>query len=187
MIKCVLVGYPGSQKIVPASKYLTSKYLPNFHTIYVSHTGSINDWSKFVVGILQRIPDQKIVLALDDYLISGPINKEVFDEAFDAIGGALINAKLCECSEQEQEEYPCTTQYTIWDREFLIELLGYVLTPWEFEIEGSKLLKQIGAQTILRTCIPYFANSSLSSKWEGVRLEGLNETDIKYLKDNGLL
>jgi ABC-type cobalt transport system substrate-binding protein len=187
MTKIVLVGYPGSQKIVPASKYLTSKYLPGFQIIYVNHSGHINDWSKFVAQILGRIPDQKIILALDDYLISGEIDMTLFKKANDALGGALINAKLCKCSAQEQEEYPCTTQYTIWNREFLIEILGYVSTPWEFEIHGSNLLKQINAQTIVINCIPYDVHSCLSAKWEGVKLDGLKEEDINYMKENGIL
>ena len=29
-MKVIIIGYPGSQHIVPASKYLTGKYLPGF-------------------------------------------------------------------------------------------------------------------------------------------------------------
>lgn len=183
----VLLGYPGSQRIVKASKYLTEKYLLGFNVIYLNYKGGINGWGTYVAGFLQYLTDDKIIMALDDYLVSGPIDEEIYREANEAIGGALINAKLCECSEQEQEEYPCTTQYTIWDREFLVWLLMHISTPWEFEIEGSKILKSKGAQTIVMPCIPYFTNSSLSSRWEGVRLEGLKEEDLNYIKENNLL
>lgn len=183
-MKIILIGYPGSQAVVPISKYLTDKYLPGFDKIYLNYEGPIDGWSDYVVGFLKYLPDQKVIFALDDYLISGPIDMEIFKQADGALGGALINAKLCYCSEQEQIEYPCTTQYTIWNREFLIQLLGFVKNPWQFELDGSKILTQIGAQTILRPCIPYFTNSSLSSRWPGIRVEGLSEEDINYLKEH---
>lgn len=186
-MKIVLVGYPGSQCIVAASKYLTEKYLPGFDITYLNYKGPIEGWADYVAIFLEYLTDEKIIFALDDYLVSGPIDNKIYKEAIDGIGGALINAKLCECSEEEQEEYPCTTQYTIWDKEFLIKVLMSVSTPWQFEIDGSKFLKSLGAQTILRPCIPYFTNSSLSNRWEGIRLDKLKEEDIKYLKENGLI
>jgi hypothetical protein len=185
--KIILAGYPGSQKIVPASKYLNSKYLPGFDITYLNYKGPIDEWSDYVAGFLKYLTDEKVIFALDDYLVSGPIDMEVFKEANEALGGSLINAKLCECSEQDQREYPCTTQYTIWDREFLIQILSFVKTPWQFELDGSKILTQVGGQTILRPCIPYFTNSSLSGRWEGVNFEGLKEEDLNYIKSNGLI
>jgi hypothetical protein len=181
--KIILAGYPGSQKIVPASKYLNSKYLPGFDITYLNYKGPIDEWSDYVAGFLKYLTDEKVIFALDDYLVSGPIDMEVFKEANEALGGSLINAKLCECSEQDQREYPCTTQYTIWDREFLIQILSFVKTPWQFELDGSKILTQVGGQTILRPCIPYFTNSSLSGRWEGVNFEGLKEEDLNYIKE----
>jgi len=186
-MKLILVGHPGSQRIVPASKYLVKKYLPKLETIYLNYKGGINGWGTYVAKFLDYLTDDKVILALDDYLVAGPIDEKIYQEAKEAIGGALVNAKLCECSQQEQEEYPCTTQYTIWDRYYLIELLLHTYTPWRFEIEGSKIMKSAGAQSISRPCIPYFTNSSLSSRWEGVRLDGLSQEDLNYIKENGLI
>jgi len=181
-MKIILIGHPGSQKIVPASKYLTKKYLPQFDTIYLNYKGGINGWGAYIADFLRYLTDDKVIFALDDYLISGPIDEKVYKEADEGIGGALVCAKLCECSEQEQEEYPCTTQYSIWYREYLISLLLQTYTPWRFEMEGSKIMKMAGAQSISMPCIPYFTNSSLSSRWEGVKLAGLNQEDGFYVK-----
>lgn len=178
----ILVGYPGSQIIVPASKYLTAKYLTDFKVTYLNYPGHIEGWAEYVAGFMRYLTDEKVILALDDYLVSGPIDEDIYKEANDAISGALICVKLCECSEQEQEEYPCTTQYTIWHREFLIRVLTQVSTPWGFEIDGSKFLKSVGVQSVVKPCIPYFTNSSLSRKWEGIQWEGLNQQDEFYVK-----
>ncbi len=185
--KIILVGHPGSARIRIASEYLVKKYLPAFDVTFLNYKGPIEGWGVYVAGYLEYLDDRKIVFALDDYLISGPINMDVFKGAYNSIGGALVCAKLCECSKAEHYEYPCSTQYTIWDREFLISMLVKTLNPWKFEVMGSKILRSIGADTVRVPCIPYFTNSSLSSRWEGVRLDGLNEEDINYIKEHGLI
>jgi len=181
-MKVILVGHPGSQYILNASRYLTAKYLPSFFNVtYLNYTGPIKEWAMFLATYLDFLIDEKIVFALDDYLLAGPLDVEKFAAAEAELKGDVVCVKLCECSEQDHKEYPVTTQYCIWNREYLISLLNKVNTPWEFEIEGSKMFDKI---TLLRPCIDYFTNSSLSSRWKGVRLDGLKEEDIKTLKEN---
>jgi hypothetical protein len=100
------------------------------------------------------------------------------------IEGDVVCAKLCECTEQENLEYPVTTQYCIWDREYLMWLLEQVNTPWEFEIHGSRIFNK---KMIHRPCLKYFTNSSISSRWEGVRLDGLSEEDKNFITTNGYI
>ena len=185
MMKIILAGYPGSQRIVPASKYLTRKYLKGFDITYLNYKGGISGWSAYISGYLEALTDSYIIFALDDYLVSEPIDAEKFDDV--TIGGKVVCVKLCESTPEEHIEYPVTTQYCVWNRKYLISLLERVKTPWEFEIEGSKLIRTDGYVSIHFPCIPYFANSSISSRWEGVRLDGLNEEDKKYILDNGLI
>ncbi len=186
-MKIVLIGYPGSQKIVPASKYLTSKYLPGFDITYLNYKGEIEGWSKYIVGYLEYLTDDFVIFALDDYLIASLIHMPGYREAEKLIGGNVMCVKLCRSTPEEHEEYPVTTQYTIWNRKYLIWLLNRVNTPWEFEIEGSRIHRAALKQTELKTCINYFCNSALSARWEGVNLTGLIEEDINYLKENGLI
>lgn len=178
-MKIILVGHPGSQKIVPASKYLTEKYLPGFNIIYLNYKGGINGWGAYIADFLRYLTDEYIIFALDDYLVCGPIEKDIFQHAQVDIGGDAMCVKLCNATKEENLEYPVTTQYTLWNREYLIGLLLKTYTPWRFEIEGSKMFDKT---CLHRPCIPYFTNSCLSSRWEGVRLEGLNQQDEFYVK-----
>lgn len=171
-MKIILVGYPGSQKIVKASRYLVEKYLPDFKPIYLNYTGEIKGWSKFVAGFLSALKDKKIIFALDDYLISGPMDMEVYNNLLKQM---TFCAKLCHARLDENEEYPITTQYSIWDREILIKFLLQVNTPWEFE--GIKV-----KGVIFGNALPYYTNSSLSGRWQGVDLQGLNEEDKLIIK-----
>lgn len=179
-MKIILIGYPGSQFIVPASKYLTDKYLPGFEIIYLNYTGPIEKWAEYLKDYLCLFNDKLIIFALDDYLISGPIDTQQYRlaETYIRYHADIKAIKLCYSTPEEHEEYPCTTQYTIWDRDYLIWLLGQqqepINTPWEFEINGSKLMKKESMQV---QCIPYFTNSCLSGRWKGVRFDGLSMKD----------
>lgn len=188
-MKIILVGHPGSQKIVPASKYLTGKYLPMFEPIYLNYKGGINGWSEYLSNFLKYFTDDFLILALDDYLIADHIDLDAYFYAEDEIQRRdAVCTKLCQCTEQEHEEYPCTTQYTIWNRKELIFILDRIKTPWEFEINGSAIFKGNPRwESLHRPCLTYFANSCLSSRWEGVKLDGLKEEDINYLKTNGFI
>ncbi len=183
-MKIVLIGYPGSQKIVPASKYLTGKYLPGFDIHYINYKGDVKGWGGYVAACLTFLQDENIIFSLDDYLIADYIEVSKYQSALYEMRGDVVSIKLCQCTPDEHAEYPVTTQYTIWNTRYLISLLQKINTPWEFEIHGSKLFNK----TVLhRPCMDYFTNSSISARWEGVRLEGLKESDINYIKENGLL
>lgn len=188
-MKIVLVGHPGSQKIVPASKYLTSKYLPGFDITYLNYEGEINGWADYVKAFMKFLTEPLVILALDDYLIADHIDMVRFEEAKALVDGNIMNAKLCRSTQEEHDEYPVTTQYTIWDRHFLIWLLSQpeVNTPWEFEINGSRIFKQCHEIAELQTCMNYGVHSCLSSRWEGVRFDGLKDEDLTHIKEHGLI
>lgn len=183
-MKVILVGHPGSQVIVPATEYLNSKYLPEaegFELVYLNYKGRIQGWAKSVRNYLSHVVDAHIIFALDDYLISEKIHMKQFRHAESIIGknGVVVCVKLGNTTVEEHLEYPVTTQYCIWDREYLMWLLEQVTTPWEFEIEGSKIFNKA---CVVCTCLEYNNHSSLSSKWEGLNLDGLNEEDAAVVR-----
>ena len=186
-MKIILIGYEGSQKIVKASKYLTNKYLPDFCKIYLNYKGEVSGWAEYVAGFLKYLPDENIVFTLDDYLVADKMDIVKFADALCEMGDDVVCVKLCQSTPEEHDEYPVTTQYTIWNRVYLIWLLSKVNTPWEFEILGSAIFKKLDKKVLHRPCLEYFTNSSISSRWEGVRLDGLKQEDIDYIKENNLI
>ncbi len=176
-----------------AEKYLSAKngIHEYFEINYLNYKKHINGWAGYLAGYLSALDDKCVIFALDDYLLAGACDLKEYQLAEEAImnsSGKVVCVKLCHSTPQEHLEYPVTTQYCIWDRQFLIELLENqnINTPWEFEINGSKIFDNLPRISTHRPCLPYFCNSSLSKQWQGVRLDGLNEEDTKYLKEHYL-
>ncbi len=180
-MKVIVIGHTGSQFLSKAGDYLRNKYLPDFEFIYLNYTGEISGWAKYLSDYLSGLEDKQIIFTLDDYLLAKPIDMVEYNRLLAGMNDSVL-AKLCKCTDQENEEYPVTTQYTIWDREYLIWLLEQINTPWEFEIKGSEIFKQSGNKAIFGSALEYYTNSALSSRWEGVRLDGLNEEDVKEIQ-----
>jgi hypothetical protein len=99
-MKVILVGYPGSKKIILASSYLINKYLPKNFDIYFLNFGEYNEkivrgnyvslddeqrggvssWSKYICNYLSSLNDEFIVFSLDDYFLSKPLCEDVFEK-----------------------------------------------------------------------------------------------------------
>ena len=188
-MKVILVGYPASQQIVPASRYLTSKYLPGFDIHWLNYVGEIKKWSAFVGNYLTRITDKFVIFALDYYLISDLINMQIYENLLMRCKGEIVCAKLHRSTMEEHYDYPVTTQYTIWNREFLIWLLKQTTSPWDFEINGSTIFRNSDKVSLWqeRPALEYGTSSCLSTRWKGVRLDGLKTEDIEYIKNNNLI
>lgn len=187
-MKVVLVGHPGSQHIVPISKLLIEKYFPpELEVTFLNHAGAINDWSKYVSYYLSKLTDELVIFALDDYLIAEDFTYKKIAAAAAVVQAGCENVKLCRSTFEEHNEYPVTTQYTIWNREKLLTVLEQVKTPWEFEIEGSKYFNKRGWVARVMHCIEYNTSSCLSNRWSGVDLKGVRAEDLKEMRDIGLL
>lgn len=169
--------------------------------------GGVNFWARYIEGYLKTLKDEFIIFALDDYLLSDSINDSIYQTLIRKIisDDSVVCARLCTSSFYKDyermiledativltkdAEYSCTTQYCIWRREFLIELLSKVDTPWHFEIHGSWYLNESGKK-VIGSVIPamqYPDCSALSSKWPGVRITGNKGEDLNELLEAGYL
>lgn len=198
--KIYLIGSHRSTIIVPASKFLVSKYLPYFDATYLCYIGDAPDvygWSAYLASIFKELTDKFVIFTLDDYLINAPVDMEVFYSALNDMENddSTGVTKLCECTPEEHVDYPVTTQYSLWNREYLIWILEQTNSPWNFERRGSQVHNGgipsrylidatiTNKKSLLRTCIHYYTNSSLSGRWEGIRTDGVSEADIQVLKN----
>lgn len=186
MDKIILVGHPGSQFLVPASKYLVNKYLKDFEPHYINWTGDISGWSKFVGSYIANLKDEKVILTLDDYLVNG-FHKQQYEDLKSFVKDDVVCAKLHDTNATEHADYPVTTQYTIWNREFLLDLLDLTTHPWNFEIHGSEIFKKFKVKSVFgNPAILYNTSSALSNRWKGVDWKGVKPIDLEQILNNKL-
>jgi hypothetical protein len=183
-MKIVLVGYPGSQKIKPITENLLNKYLPEFELIFLNYEGNISGWSEYCWKKLEGIEDESIIFTLDDYWINSNID-ERYSQAVRKLTGDVRSVRL-NGSERDgiQENYSVTAQYCVWDKDTLVEILKETDTPWDFEINGTRIYNEKGYKTygFREPIIKYSDCSVMSERHPGmVNVEGLNEEDIKLV------
>jgi hypothetical protein len=227
-MKVVLVGYPGSKKIISASSYLIDKYLPkNFDIYFLNYgeydkdivrgnyisldheqKGGSSSWSKYIVNYLSSLDDEFIIFSLDDYFLSKPLQEDAYEKLLNlmkddkSIGAAKLGISPTYRTNDYVMMYdvyvlkkgavcPATTQYNIWDREFLISILEKISNPWEFEGLQDLDKKVIGS---LDMPLKYPEPSSLSSRHpDKINVFGNSMEDIEkcielgYLNENDLI
>ena len=195
--KVILAGYEGSKNILAASSYLINKYLRGFDVYFLNYgdydgdlftgtyvklddeqKGGNKNWSKYMREYLETLDDKYVIFGLDDYFLRAPIDMELYDsinmDDYDSVN-------LCKASVNNGSTYSCTTQYTIWDRELLIDILSKVATAWQFEDYGSIYLNGLGKRLAKVPAMDYNEYSALSSRWNGIKTDGSSEDDIEEI------
>ena len=115
-------------------------------------------WSTDLRGYFESINDDFFIYLNDD----GVIVKKVFLEEIENISKLLdskvgrlslthdlfarpyedVNDMVIESS--QTSNYRCSTQYSIWNRKYLLKYLEPGLTPWQFETKQSQKSKNDG-------------------------------------------
>jgi len=220
-MKVLLVGHEGSKCILPASSWLVNKYLPKefevswlnygeykgellcgeYVQLDVEQIGGARAWAGYIKGELETMDDDYVIFALDDFLLSEPLNMEMYNLLLENMGGDVVCGKLSDSSFYKIKEiegnlvrvgkdaYTVTAQYTIWKRWALIEILQQVNNPWHFEETGTNIFNGRGFKLIGTDpyALGYPDYSALSNRWPGIKTIDNNKLDIKELKKHGYL
>jgi hypothetical protein len=170
--------------------------------------GGISQWSAECIKVVSQISDEFLIFGLDDYLLNYPIDMN----SYSLLLNAMKNDAKIACAKMgftpgwrkkdvsdfgngiyslnENADYLATTQWGIWRKNVLLEVLKSVQTPWQFELEGTKTLRKL-SQKIIGTYTPaliYPEASSLSSRHPGkINVLGNSMDDIENLSRLGLV
>ena len=148
----------------------------NFVSIAPKQIGGADAWSKYILDHLSSLDDEFVIFTLEDFFPTASPNLSVirgvlslmkkdkivgrFDLTYDSFTQGqykLLKERknLSLISKDKFTQYRISTQPAIWRREFLIEILKKTTTPWDFEINGSKLSNSMD-QHILAFADPTF-------------------------------
>jgi len=120
--------------------------------IYINK-GKDESFSKSLISYLEEIEDEYFILMLDDFMILEKVDNNLIQKAFEFIknnkgvylrltpnpkGDYKINEYFSKIDVLSRVPYITSLQMAIWKKDFLIDLLKYDFSPWEFEIKAGK-------------------------------------------------
>jgi hypothetical protein len=144
----------------PYKIYLSTNFkLPIIKDVHILNSNFIADWSTELKSTLNKIPEDNIILFLEDYFIRKVVKSpdlSYFVNNFIAQNAAYMRLgcfgskyneiwpyKISPFSKKigvidKNAKYLVCLQVALWRKSFLEELLVEGESPWLFEIEGSK-------------------------------------------------
>ncbi len=154
----------------PFPVYLTTNQLdPAIPGVKVVQTGSPVDWSTEMIHALQQIPEERLIVLLEDYFILEPVDIQslnrtldvgesthadfiklgTFPASYDRLWPSVPIAGLQGYNFINSEaEYLVNLQAGIWKKNALNRILVRGESPWKFEIEASKRFAKKGFTAI---------------------------------------
>lgn len=178
------------------------KLISNFKTysgIDTIKTGEEINWSFRTLNAIKQIDSEYILLLLEDYLISSPIQNKKIKEALDfMINQKVKYLRLTNIPKSrfnienrkifplyKDEEYAINLQASIWQKDFLIENLEkHPGNAWQFEIGLLRETKNKNHDEITGCfgCIDdplHIKNGVLKGKWFPQTLKYFQNKNIK--------
>ena len=183
-------------------KYNSDLYGAKYISCGPYRIGGIKSWSKYNAKYFSTLDDEFIIFSLDDFLLTKSLNMELFNSLFDKLKenkmigiaqlgiGSNIHQKKYDLITDKifnlgpNANYSVTTQWSIWRRKVLIDVLNHTNDPWDFELNGSVYFNKKNYIAIgsVPAALPYPDWSSLSNKnKDKISILGNKESDIKNL------
>ena len=157
--------------LIPGFSILYERYFePNIETLIVSETENLDipkykfitpgkkQWGERIINALSETKTEYVFFVLDDYYLSQLLTNEYIEYLLKFMDNRKVNKiMLSPVTDFAKYEYlesvntmhkmspnsPWLTsvQPAIWRKSELLKLLKPEYTPWNFEVEGSKLAK----------------------------------------------
>lgn len=122
-----------------------------------STTSKDLNWSDRMIAAINNIETDFVFFILDDYFLRENISNEFISQSIDFLkrenGNKLIfttipigSYKLSHIKDDlykmhDDSDYLTSVQPAIWKKSFLLDCLQKNWNPWQFEIEGTNLIK----------------------------------------------
>lgn len=164
------------------------------------------DWSGSLKNALLTMSDEIVLLGLEDFWLSAPVDENAFSAALHYIEthNDVMRIDLTEdrsafpyverdgylqaVFDPKQIQYPLSTQFSLWRRAFLIHALRDGEIPPQFEVEASRVAV-LENPVILGTGTRVFPCHGDGVVWNGkldaLHLEYLTAEDAEELRQLG--
>jgi len=147
-IDIVVLGYKPPMCVLPS----------NVSFVSMGHDRGVNYWSTDLRKYFESINDEFFIYLNDDGVLVKKVTiaqiQKIYNQLDSQIGRFSLTHDLFtrpyhdvndEIIESNQNaNYRCSTQYSIWNRKYFLKYLVPGLTPWQFELNQSQKSKNDG-------------------------------------------
>ncbi len=183
-----------------------------YHCISLSsEQKSINEWCGNLHDYISKMDEEYVTFGLEDLLPIKPINYDILSSGFNLMSDdkSIVRYELGtgHCWHKWTKEvysepeysfykygkdslYRISTQWAIWNREYLLSYLKHGWSAWNFKIEGSKIAATDG-KNVIASSGQYaweWVHSALSGKYpDMVNVQGIDRTYVEEMIVLGIL
>ena len=174
----------------------------NYVKLDETQEGGSSAWSRYLKDYFNSIEDEFVIFSLDDFFLCRDMDMEVYDTLFKMISSDsniacaklgigphprvhemeyIKNSDIHAFSLIENASYSASTQYSIWRRTVLVDLLNNGTDAWSFELRGTDYLNGTGQKVVgsSRVCLPYSESSAVSNRHPNkISVLGINPTVV---------
>lgn len=167
---------------------------------------SLDTWTRNLYNYIKDIEDEFVVFTLEDLLPIRSMNYDIFNKGMDIMRDYSIICRYelgtGHCWHKHVSDfkgfyaygydslYRISTQTSVWRTKYLLEFLDNDWTPWQFEVEGSKIAQDWKGE-VIATKDNYaleWVHSALSSKYPYmINVAGIQHSDVEEMIELGLL
>jgi len=207
-MKVFLITSAKTRHIIPASINQWNKYTP-FDPIVIDVLDMpLDGWTtnvkmRLIAADIRK--EEKIILALDDFLVIDKFNHHIFNfvktnynvDRYE-LGWGALNKKPSTCIHKglnyevhhylKDAPYKISCQPSLWKVKSLLEVLGNQWSPWEFEIKGSEKYNHFNViGTKGKFALRYQEETALSMKRNKgkINMLGVKPSDVDELVNLG--
>jgi len=141
----------------------------NFVSISETQKEGALGWSKYILKYLEQIEDQEVLFLLEDFFPTTYPNMDMlsflletleknrnigrFDLTYDSYSGGdfLRVGKMFGLDllvKPRYSSYRISTQPSLWNKQYLMKILKKTSSPWDFEINGTKVSNSLDYQVL---------------------------------------
>jgi hypothetical protein len=182
-----------------------------FVSLAPKQIGGVDKWSDYIINYFEDLTEKFFIFGIDDFMIVRPVDFKVLNtseilmkkfnlgrvdlQPVQYAKNTFMFKKFKYCDDIQFKEikkkfflsktYLATGAFSIWKRKFFLKSLEKNMSPWKWEIYGTKKLQKEKEKVVCSWNISAIKKIELLSNksWPGyINTKGIRKEDVNHMK-----